>query len=65
MKSFGPKRVFLDGKELPCNYWSVEFYTVPVELEAGKEYDFAFETSNSALGAFRAQLFWKTPEIRA
>ncbi len=48
MKSFGPKRVFLDGKELPCNYWSVEFYTVPVELKAGKEYDFAFETSNSA-----------------
>jgi len=65
MKSFGPKRVFLDGKELPCNYWSVEFYTVPVELEAGKEYDFAFETSNSAAGAFRAQLYWKTPEIHA
>jgi alpha-D-xyloside xylohydrolase len=65
MKSFGPKRVFLDGKELPCNYWSVEFYTVPVDLEAGKEYDFAFETSNSAAGAFRAQLFWKTPAIHA
>ncbi len=65
MKSFGPKRIFLDGKELPCNYWSVEFYTVPVELQAGKEYDFAFETANSALGAFRAQLFWKTPEIFA
>jgi alpha-D-xyloside xylohydrolase len=65
MKSFGPKRIFLDGKELPCNYFSVEFWTVPVELEAGKEYDFAFETSNSALGAFRAQLFWKTPEIFA
>jgi alpha-D-xyloside xylohydrolase len=63
MKAFGPKKVFLDGKELPCNYWSVEFYTVPVELEAGKEYDFAFETSNSAAGAFRAKLFWKTPEI--
>jgi alpha-D-xyloside xylohydrolase len=50
---------------LPCNYWSVEFYTVPVELEAGKEYDFAFETSNAAAGAFRAQLFWKTPAIYA
>ena len=65
MKSFGPKRVFLDGKELPNNYTSVEAYTVPVELRAGKEYNFAFETANSALGAFRAQLFWKTPEIFA
>jgi alpha-D-xyloside xylohydrolase len=65
MKSFGPKKVFLDGKELQPNYFSVEFYTVPVELEAGKEYDFAFETANSVLGAFRAQLFWKTPEIHA
>lgn len=63
MKSFGPKRLFLDGKEVPCNSWSVEFYTVPVELEAGHAYDFAFETSNATLGAFRAQLFWKTPEI--
>jgi alpha-D-xyloside xylohydrolase len=65
LKSFGPKKVFLDGKELSCNYWSVEFYTVPVELVAGKEYDFAFETSNAVAGAFRAQLFWKTPEIHA
>jgi alpha-D-xyloside xylohydrolase len=65
MKSFGPKRIFLDGKELPCNYFSVEFYTVPVELEAGREYDFRFETSNDVAGAFRAQLYWKTPEILA
>lgn len=63
MKSFGPKRLFLDEQEVPCNYHSVEFYTVPVELEAGREYDFAFETSNSVLGAFRAQVFWKTPAI--
>jgi alpha-D-xyloside xylohydrolase len=65
MKSFGPKRVFLDGKQVTNNYTSVESYTVPMELQAGKEYDFAFETANSALGAFRAQLFWKTPEIFA
>ncbi len=65
MKSFGPKRIFLEGKELPNNYTSVEAYTAPVELEAGREYDFAFETGNSTLGAFRAQLFWKTPEIHA
>jgi alpha-D-xyloside xylohydrolase len=65
MKSFGPKKVFLDGKELECNYFSVEFYTVPVELQAGKEYDFAFQTSNDVAGAFRSQLYWKTPEIHA
>jgi alpha-D-xyloside xylohydrolase len=65
MKSFGPKRVFLDGKQLTNNYTSVEAYTTPVDLQAGKEYDFVFETANSALGAFRAQLFWKTPEIFA
>jgi alpha-D-xyloside xylohydrolase len=65
MKSFGPRRVYLDGKELPHNYDSMESWTVPVELQAGKEYDFAFETSNAVLGAFRAQVYWKTPEIHA
>jgi alpha-D-xyloside xylohydrolase len=65
MKSFGPRRVYLDGKELAHNYDSMESWTVPVELQAGKEYDFAFETSNAVLGAFRAQLFWKTPQIHA
>ena len=65
MKSFGPKRVFLDGKELPRNYDSMEAYTVPIELEAGKEYDFACETSNAVLGAFRSMLYWKTPGIFA
>lgn len=65
MKSFGPKKMFLNGKEVQCNYWGTEFYTVPVELQAGKEYDFAFETSNAALGAFRAKVFWKTPSIFA
>jgi alpha-D-xyloside xylohydrolase len=64
-KSFGPKRVFLDGKELTNNCVSTEAYTVPTELQAGKEYAFACETANSTLGAFRAQLFWKTPEIFA
>jgi alpha-D-xyloside xylohydrolase len=43
----------------------MESHTVPVELVAGKEYDFAFETSNVVLGAFRAQMYWKTPEIFA
>jgi alpha-D-xyloside xylohydrolase len=65
MKSFGPRRVYLDGKEVAHNYDSMESHTIPVELQAGKEYDFAFETSNAVLGAFRAKLFWKTPEIHA
>ena len=65
LKSFGPRRVYLDGKEIAHNYDSMESHTVPVELVAGKEYDFAFETSNAVLGAFRAQMFWKTPDIFA
>jgi alpha-D-xyloside xylohydrolase len=65
LKSFGPRRLYLDGKEVAHNYDSMESWTVPVELEAGKEYDFAFETSNAVLGAFRAKVFWKTPEIHA
>ncbi len=64
-KSFGPKRVFLDGRLLTNSYSAMESETVPVELQAGKEYDFACETANSVLGAFKAQLFWKTPEIFA
>ena len=63
--SFGPKRVFLDGREIHNNYVGSEAFTVPVELQAGKEYDFACETANSVLGAFKAQLFWKTPAIFA
>lgn len=65
LKSFGPRRVYLDGKEVAHNYDSMETHTVPVMLEAGKEYDFKFETANSVLGAFRAQLYWKTPAIHA
>jgi alpha-D-xyloside xylohydrolase len=65
LKSFGARRVYLDGKEVPHNYDSMESHTIPVELKAGKEYDFAFETTNAVLGAFRAQVYWKTPEIFA
>jgi alpha-D-xyloside xylohydrolase len=65
LKSFGPRRVYLDGKEIAHNYESMESWTVPVELVAGKAYDFKFETANSSLGAFRAILFWKTPAIHA
>ena len=38
IKCFGPKKIFLDGKELPFKYQSVEVYTDFVELKAGKEY---------------------------
>ena len=62
-KSFGPKRVFLDGRLLDNSYSAMEAETAPVELQAGKEYNFACETANSVLGAFRAQLYWKTPSI--
>jgi alpha-D-xyloside xylohydrolase len=65
LKSFGAKRVYLDGKEIAHNYDSMEAWIVPVELVAGKEYDFKFETSNKVLGAFRAQVYWKTPTIHA
>ncbi|MGO9775545.1 MAG: TIM-barrel domain-containing protein [Terracidiphilus sp.] len=65
LKSFGARRVYLDGKEVPHNYESMESWTVPVALVAGKEYNFKFETTNSSLGAFRAKLYWKTPSIHA
>ena len=63
LKSFGPRRVYLDGKEIAHNYESMESWTVPVELVASKAYDFKFETANSVLGAFRAKVYWKTPAI--
>ncbi len=63
IKCFGPKRIFLNGKQLPFIYQSVEVYTDFVELEAGKEYSFALETENYSSGALRVLLYWKTPEI--
>jgi alpha-D-xyloside xylohydrolase len=65
LRSFGPKKVYLDGKEIAHNYDSMGAWTVPLQLEAGKPYDFKFETSNAVLGAFRAQVYWKTPDIIA
>ncbi len=65
VKCFGPKRIFLDGKELKPVYSSVEIYTEFVNLVAGKEYNFVLETENATAGALRVQLFWKTPDIFA
>ena len=65
VKCYGPKRIFIDGKELPYVYQSVESYTGLINLQAGKIYDFAMETKNETTGALRVELFWKTPEIFA
>jgi alpha-D-xyloside xylohydrolase len=65
IKCYGPKRILIDGKELPFVYQSVEVYTDLINLQAGKEYDFALETENGTPGALRVELFWKTPEILA
>lgn len=65
IKCFGPKKIYLDGKELPFKYQSVEVYTDVVELTAGKEYNFVLETQNYSAGALRVLLYWKTPEIFA
>jgi alpha-D-xyloside xylohydrolase len=63
IKCFGPKKIYLDGRELPFTYQSVEVYTDVVELKAGKEYSFILETQNYSAGALRVLLYWKTPEI--
>ncbi len=65
MKSFDAKRIFLNGKQLPIVYTSVEQYTDTFHLDAGKEYDITVETENRSTGAARMQLFWKTPSIFA
>ena len=63
--SYDPKRIILNGDTLPIVYTSVEQYTKPVELVAGKEYDFILETENRSTGAAKMRLFWKTPSIFA
>ncbi len=65
LKSFDAKRIKLDGRILPIVYTSVEQYTAPIDLVAGKEYELVVETENRSTGAARMQLFWKTPAIFA
>lgn len=65
LKSYDPKRIILNGKELPIIYTSVEQYTAKVELQAGKAYDFIMEVENRQRGAAKMQLFWKTPDMFA
>jgi alpha-D-xyloside xylohydrolase len=63
LKSYDPKRIILDGIELPIVYTSVEQYTDIVDLEAGKAYDFIMEVENNQRGAAKAILYWKTPDM--
>ena len=63
--SYDAKRIILNGDTLRMVYTSVEEYTEPVELIAGKEYNFVVETENNSTGAAKMRLFWKTPAIFA
>jgi alpha-D-xyloside xylohydrolase len=63
--SYDAKRLILNGDTLPMVYSSVEQYTVPLELEKGREYDFVLETENRSTGAAKMRLFWKTPALFA
>jgi len=61
--SYDAKRLFIDGKELPIVYTSVEQYTDLIELKAGQAYDFRLEMQNRSTGAAKMILNWKTPEM--
>ena len=63
--SYDAKRIILNGDTLKMAYTSVEQYTVPVQLTAGKEYNLIVETENTSTGAAKMRLFWKTPSIFA
>jgi alpha-D-xyloside xylohydrolase len=66
VKSFGARRLFLDGKELPfLSNDTLERYTQPLELEAGRAYDLVMEIENPTPGAVKAQLYWRTPDLYA
>ncbi|MEJ2616051.1 MAG: DUF5110 domain-containing protein [Ignavibacteriaceae bacterium] len=63
--SYDPKRIILNGDTLKMVYTSVEQYTEPVNLTAGKKYNFILETENRSTGAAKIRLFWKTPSLFA
>lgn len=65
LKSFDKKRIILNGDTLKVVYQSTEQYLEPIVLEAGKSYDFVYETQNNSTGASRTILNWKTPTIFA
>ena len=61
--SYDAKRIILNNDTLRIVYTSVEQYTEPVDLVAGKEYKLVVETENNSTGAACMRLFWKTPAI--
>ena len=63
--SYDNKRIILNGDTLHMVYTSVEQYSEPVSLEAGKFYDIIVEVENRSTGAALMRLFWKTPGIFA
>ena len=63
--SYDPKRIILNSDTLKMVYTSVEQYTEPVNLIAGRKYNFILETENQSTGAAKIRLFWKTPSIFA
>jgi alpha-D-xyloside xylohydrolase len=66
VKSFGARRLFLDGKELPFLFGdTLERYTQPIEMKAGEAHDLVMEIENPTPGAVKAQLFWRTPDLYA
>jgi alpha-D-xyloside xylohydrolase len=66
VKSFGARRLFLDGKELPFLFDNtLERYTHPLELQAGHSYDLVMEIENPTPGAVKGQLYWRTPDLYA
>ena len=66
VKSFGARRLFLDGKELPFLFDNtLERYTHPLQLEAGRSYDLVMEIENPTPGAVKGQLYWRTPDLYA
>ncbi|HNX94517.1 MAG TPA: glycoside hydrolase family 31 protein [Holophaga sp.] len=63
VKSFGARHLYLDGKAIPfLSDETMERYTAPIELEAGRAYDLTMEIENPLPGAVKAQLCWRTPD---
>ncbi|MBN1605705.1 MAG: DUF5110 domain-containing protein [Polyangiaceae bacterium] len=66
VKSFGARRLFLNGKRLPFLFeGTLERYTHPIQLKAGRAYDLVMEIENPTPGAVKGQLFWRTPDLYA
>ncbi len=63
IKCFGSSDIFLDGKKLEYVYSSTESYTEILDLEAYREYDLEVKKTNGGPGAFRVELYWKTPDM--